>query len=1276
MIPSSNTSEIYNDLITCPIGLFYKCACYINETLSRNVGSFDNEYDGFGLPIGSMVETHYTIDNFNSWFSVDEDKLAYKNYIDYVQDMYLNASITNLFENNAEAINPETIILDTPSVDHYYDLVGHYNESLNDNLWDTKTGRLNHYYLSNDLVTSSTWNTMRNTTFDKSITYGLFNYLGLNESTESNIFTRFYPNQRGRIEIGLNLEGSPVYPSQLNSSYGNVRNFNFQEAWINSLSNSSLRFLGRSLMGDDLVYSEFFEDISSTSEMMSAYNQLIGAQSYFGTVVTDYETPYPDVNSPVAKRRYNINGTPNSTIYDKFTNVYAEAEFTGNLGVDANIQNNNVVGSFNEGIAHGQYQSNIASTTNNDTSTDLIAKTNQAFKEGSYRTLISRFHTSDKDETFYKEGQSAISKTYGMSHGRNLLKIDETRHNGYINPYCRVWTYHYQYSKLANAIRPFSESSGDGSSATVYTQDDLAKGSNTLWKYMANQFGEGNTFDNADNGRSRLGKYTVLNKNGMVNIAPTNEGEDSVDIKNCMFSIENLAWKDFRDGEYGLSPEQRGSMGGRIMWFPPYDLKFNEQVRVNWNENSFIGRGENVYTYMNTARTGNLSFKLLIDHPSIIDYFNKDEDAMMDSGVDSKDSKEQQLLRFFAGCDLLVASPNQIGTEGTIDNIPQLPEQPVEEAPEVPTETITKDAQVIFYVFYPNNYSGVDDAPGSGTVSAMPYLANGLGTQLAVQSGTSQIVEFAPSYEMYSNDYGGYEVGLHGVSTVNDEVLRNVPKTEKPVLNGVKSGRHFATVDGIELCTQYVQPNNFNGTSEWYYRVDRVYQGQKLLKGNYVDNQNFGLNEFAGLQRVKNEFISPEDTAEIENTYSFIDVFCALDSKMYDLMTQRHIVHKDSYKKLKNLFDTYKIKSVQGNGMASSHGYNDLNNTLNQNRYNSVVKWLRTYSIFDGVESVSNNTDIGDVTTGQTKTTSVNDMHAKLYRSAKVIINLQKEEVVTLQETESTDDESVTMGDSGMTYNTKYGEVHVPKKIMDSINKEYTTQEARQKAVEQMLLANPYQFFETRTPEFENALKAWQQEARGVQKQIDKLDAVQSSMQRYDNEANFFKTLPVTSPFLHNLIKEKIQYFDPAFHSISPEGFNARLTFLQQCCRQGSTYSANENGMNTGNATNLAFGTPPVCVLRIGDFFCTKIIIENMNIDYELWDLNPEGIGVQPMVADIQLSFVFLGGQDLSNPIPRLQNALSFNYYKNTSVYDNRAEMAIYDSDNNGELIQFRGIKH
>jgi hypothetical protein len=54
-----------------------------------------------------------------------------------------------------------------------------------------------------------------------------------------------------------------------------------------------------------------------------------------------------------------------------------------------------------------------------------------------------------------------------------------------------------------------------------------------------------------------------------------------------------------------------------------------------------------------------------------------------------------------------------------------------------------------------------------------------------------------------------------------------------------------------------------------------------------------------------------------------------------------------------------------------------------------------------------------------------------------------------------------------------------------------------------------------------------------------------------------------------------------------------------------------------------------------------------------------------PMMADVTITFNFLGGSDISGPINRLQNALSFNYYANTSVYDNRSEGTEYDENGN-----------
>ena len=171
------------------------------------------------------------------------------------------------------------------------------------------------------------------------------------------------------------------------------------------------------------------------------------------------------------------------------------------------------------------------------------------------------------------------------------------------------------------------------------------------------------------------------------------------------------------------------------------------------------------------------------------------------------------------------------------------------------------------------------------------------------------------------------------------------------------------------------------------------------------------------------------------------------------------------------------------------------------------------------------------------------------------------------------------------------------------------------------------------------------------------------------DESGYFDFIDGNYPNYFKTISEKIKYFHPGFHSITPEGLNSRLTFLNQCMRQGP--SIYDKGKDGGiQPQNLSFGRPPICILRIGDFFHTKIAINSLSITYDgpQFDLNPEGIGVQPMIASVQLSINLIGGHSLDGPINRLQNAVSFNYYANTEIYEPRADF-IQD----GKLVN--GIK-
>jgi len=196
-------------------------------------------------------------------------------------------------------------------------------------------------------------------------------------------------------------------------------------------------------------------------------------------------------------------------------------------------------------------------------------------------------------------------------------------------------------------------------------------------------------------------------------------------------------------------------------------------------------------------------------------------------------------------------------------------------------------------------------------------------------------------------------------------------------------------------------------------------------------------------------------------------------------------------------------------------------------------------------------------------------------------------------------------------------------------------------------------------------LRAKEQETKDNAGTIPNIPATVKS--RFITECDYFERLEQTSKVVYDRIKEKIKYFQPAFHSTTPEGFNARLTFLQQCMRQGRTHGVLDNN----NPNNLAFGRPPVCILRIGDFYNTKIIIDNVTFDFEplVWDLNPEGVGVQPMICNVNMSFSFIGGSSLNGPISKLQNALSYNYFANTELYTDKSDRAMLGSIYDGTYI-------
>lgn len=911
----------------------------------------------------------------------------------------------------------------------------------------------------------------------------------------------------------------------------------------------------------------------------------------------------------------------------------------------------------------------------------LVGKTNQWFRSASndyiskrFKTVISRFHTSNEDGDIeeLKNGMSdtAMSVKYGLSHGRNLLKTDKNDKSKvgidpeapYDNPYCRVWTFHHQYNRyVQDTIRPFiTENENKSIQSTLGTKYN--------WNTLRSSGGL-----NEMTGGDRLGKYGTMYDNdgkgvGLVNITPKKgingsiKGSEGVDITRCMFSIENLAWKGmFNDysnemEEYGLSIDQKGPFGGRIMWFPPYNLKFSESASAEWQTNTFIGRGEPIYTYSNSNRTGTLDFTMLIDHPSVLDYWDRRNEIgnSANSQTDDIESKEQTMLRFFAGCDILTPNPPEEAT---------IPEEELQTPPPIPPVN-PEDEMIQFLVFYPNNYSGEDENDFQQTVNPIHYLMAGVGSQRRWYSDSSMkeggyVGDFAVDFngcEVDGKTYGGYELRGNnstqgqdgfGISTIETQTTTNAIHDVNINGNTVKLMKYIS--DETHKSTNPKCEDKWSDKKKkawhkkrYYYRADKGTLNQLLIGDandgavSYIDKTSYQFNG-TGVESAAIGLDMPDEY--INKTYSLAEMFTVLEGGEHADYSGE-FCRPGKEEELRKILNENKsrITQIRFKGIASSQANNASeavntarNNDLAFHRAQTVRNWLKNH-LGDEVDADKYfaNEEYKFETNKNYKQDDSNERQAKLTRCCIVQIYYK---------TTETEDPS-----KGNVHIDENGKVEDNATSVDNTNK-------------------------TKRSGFDNQdLKKQKAKDKAEEKKIK----AKYKNPRYDDEYRFFDKIKENDPVLRNLLSERVKYFDPAFHSMSPEGFNARLTFLHQCTRQGPTISACDS-MNE-NATNLAFGRPPVCILRVGDFYNTRIIIESVNITYDplMWDLNDEGIGVMPMIANISISFKFIGGSELAGPIERLQNALSFNYYANTSVYDNRAEQVEYENGSMGKISAFK----
>jgi len=849
----------------------------------------------------------------------------------------------------------------------------------------------------------------------------------------------------------------------------------------------------------------------------------------------------------------------------------------------------------------GFFNSGLNGVNNPNT---LLAKTKKLFEAGKIKTIISSFYQSDSPS----EIQTGVSQ-WGLSKGRNLLDKSFDKQitpNNYKDPYCRVWTWERQYRNVQNGLRPFLTPPSEidpGNIGEPIKLEDLHK-----------------QIEHARPNLEVFARFTSLQDNGLPKIAPYKSDFVSSDSsgkiidgwkgepkdrrkynRNYFFSIENLAWKDL-PLENILCPSQCGPNGGRIYWFSPLNLDFDETTSVSLNKEDFIGRGEQVITYINSIRTGNLSFTMLVDHSSFMEYMkyrefnNGDEDyqgiLLWDAGCDDPTGIEFNNTfhgRTGKGCDFGV---------GGSDCITPTPPESIEE-PTPPVRTLGEpekgerpsgktETKLVTRVYYPNDYSGIDD----GGIGSMNYIYSG---------GIKGL-----GYEMDSN------FSLSGVNTGNLSMMNG-----SFLVENIKCGQTDAYIVEKKMFELFL-PN--------VTKTDLLFSPNREAKSNYLKTQT-ALDKHVNQKPIpsKREYLPRErywkymSYWDVENHHLNVNKPPEPDA----------IPFKEFYEKC-NARDEELIKLLEEakeviiTGNANSHGYGATDNViLAQNRADTLLKFIKETL---GVDTSDENkwkciTDNANVSTGtSTQTGCSSDFSAKQGRFAKVEIIKEIMEEYTIKE----------------------AEFDIPD---DEFQAQMDAYEAAKKAREEA--------FQSDMDTYEAAKKANEEALKVVLKG------------RYDEEMEYYQYVDKNTDLTWSKIQDKYNHYIPAFWSLTPEGFNSRLTFLNQCTRQGPTISGSDKGINKGtrdgkNASNLSFGRPPVCVLKIGDFIQSRIFIESLSIDYKnsgqiQWDLNPEGIGIQPMMANVRISFIYAGGQDISGAIAQLQNAVTFNYYANTSVYDDRA---------------------
>ena len=286
-----------------------------------------------------------------------------------------------------------------------------------------------------------------------------------------------------------------------------------------------------------------------------------------------------------------------------------------------------------------------------------------------------------------------------------------------------------------------------------------------------------------------------------------------------------------------------------------------------------------------------------------------------------------------------------------------------------------KSGTLTFFVFYPNNYSGRNDAPivAGAPVNAIDYLAGGIFTQKQYTDGSLRTIVDLPT-ERADKDFA-IDFVPRGYEMLTDQPLSlSLDKADMKAFAD-KAGFWYAPID--------------DGLHTWQYRIDDATLRQQLVSGdNYKESESFGLNAHSGLATVRQYM----DLDEADELVSFADMYAAMTSNEGYVS---RFTDAGTVDMIRDILDRGAILLIQADGLATSQdNYSgadaervgqERNTALADNRANTVISWLTADPRMRDVRSQSfiynNKGDIRKVDDPSTR-----GLNAKLNRCVKVRI--------------------------------------------------------------------------------------------------------------------------------------------------------------------------------------------------------------------------------------------------------------------------------------------------